>query len=112
MRLIRLILILSLVLTGHALASARGQAQLGERLVLCTGHAVVVVYGADGAPVESPYFCPDMALSLLAAVSPFDAAVAPAPRLLSLIVDPAALPDLSVAPVAAQARDPPGVSPA
>ena len=63
MRLIRLILILSLLLTGHALASARGQAQIGERLVLCTGHAVVVVYGPDGAPVESPYYCPDMALA-------------------------------------------------
>lgn len=107
MRLIRLILILSLLLTGHALASARGQAQIGERLVLCTGHAVVVVYGPDGAPVESPYYCPDMALALLAALSVVDATADPAPRILSANFDLVVLHGQPVAPVPAQARDPP-----
>ncbi|WP_299907369.1 hypothetical protein [uncultured Paracoccus sp.] len=109
MRLICLILILSVLLTGHALAAARGQAQIGERLVLCTGHAVVVVYGPDGAPVESPYFCPDMALALLAALSDADPAADPAPRILSARFDPLVLHGQPVAPVLAQARDPPSV---
>lgn len=107
MRLIRLILILALVLTGQALASARGQAQLGERVVLCSGHAVVIVYGADGAPVESPYFCPDMALALMAVVH------SPLPDLQRVaLVRPAFFVTLdrpveTVAAIAAQARDPP-----
>jgi hypothetical protein len=107
MRLIRLILILAFVLTGQALAAARGQAQLGERVVLCSGHAVVIVYGADGAPVESPYFCPDMALAIMAAV---DAAMPEWQRVLLLRPAFFASPDRSVdtsTAIAAQARDPP-----
>lgn len=112
MRLIRLILILALVLTGNALASARGQTWIGERVVLCSGHAIVVVYGPDGAPLESPYFCPDMAISLMAAIA------APKPDLrcvtvaLPLVFMPFTPRAEAISPVPAQARDPPLVSPA
>ncbi len=68
MLLIRFFLILCCVLTGYALASARGQTHIGQRVVLCSGQAVVLSYGADGKPEESPYYCPDMAAVAFASV--------------------------------------------
>ena len=112
MRALRLFLILSLMLTGFALASARGQAVIGERVVLCSGHVVVLTYGPDGTPTESPHFCPDMALALLAALAA--PAFQPAPLALSKAAVFTA-PSRSVlvfSSVAAKSRDPPLVSPA
>lgn len=62
---LHLILILCLGLTGVGLGAARGTVVRADRIVLCTGHGVVVIDHLDGSRRAS--FCPDMALSLLAA---------------------------------------------
>lgn len=64
-RLVHHALILCLVLTGIGLGAARGTVLRAERVVLCTGHGVVVVERPDGQ--RQAHLCPDMALSLLAA---------------------------------------------
>lgn len=107
-RALRLSLILCLMLTGFAAASARGQSMIGERVVLCSGHVVVLIYGPDGTPSESPYFCPDMSLLLLAATAATEAKAPP--RLTSFAPAVFAAPGravLALSRVAAQARDPP-----
>lgn len=64
------LLIVTLVLTGLALGAARGQARIAGQMVICAGNAVTVMtVDENGNPVEVPHFCPDMALSLLAAVA-------------------------------------------
>lgn len=79
-RALHALLILTLLLTGFALGTARGQARIAGEVVICSGNAVTVItVDRDGNPVERPHFCPDMALSLLAAVAA-DAPALPAPR--------------------------------
>lgn len=69
-RCLPLILILTLLLTGIGLGAARGTVLRGERIVLCTGHGVVITHrpASDGGGT-SAHFCPDMALSLLAGIA-------------------------------------------
>lgn len=110
MRVLRLFLILSLMLTGFALASARGQAVIGERVVLCSGHVLVLTYGPDGAPTESPHFCPDMALALLAAVDAPAAQTSPLALSQAAVFAPMRRPVLAFSAVAAKSRDPPLLS--
>lgn len=64
---LRLVLILTLMLTGIGLGAARGTAQINGRAVLCTGDGVVLHYlpGQDGP--QRAHICPDMALALLLA---------------------------------------------
>ncbi|MDO5611672.1 MAG: hypothetical protein Q4G14_00330 [Paracoccus sp. (in: a-proteobacteria)] len=72
-RLVHSALILILVVTGVALGSARGQAQMAGQIVICAGSVTIRIAVDDqGQPVEQNHFCPDMALSLLAAVAPAD----------------------------------------
>ncbi|TRW95477.1 hypothetical protein FNJ84_15945 [Paracoccus sp. M683] len=110
MQVIRPLLILCLVLTSFALGSARGQARIGDQVVLCSGEAVVLVYGPDGAPVESPYYCPDMVLSMLAATVLPDPSALPEPTAFAAYFTELHLGLAEAAQVAPQARDPPLVS--
>ena len=72
------ILILVVMLSAMGLGAARGTVMLADRIVLCTGQGVVMVPRPDGAPGETrPHLCPDMALSLLAAVAPPDVTLPP-----------------------------------
>ena len=66
-----LILILAVMLTSIGLGAARGTVRLDDRIVLCTGHGVVVIPRPDGQG-ERAHLCPDMALSLMAGLSPAD----------------------------------------
>lgn len=77
-RLLRLSLILLLVVTATALGHARGQSRIAGQVVLCGG-GMVTVAAADheGRPVPVPHLCPDMALSLLAGLSPEPPMAAP-----------------------------------
>lgn len=69
-RAVHSLLIVVLLLTGLALGAARGQARIAGQVVICSGNAVTVLtVDRDGNPVERPHFCPDMALSLLAALT-------------------------------------------
>lgn len=68
--LIRLFLVVILVCSGAALGAARGQLRIGDEVVLCTGEAVIVeTIDRSGKPVTVTHICPDMALSLMAAVA-------------------------------------------
>lgn len=67
---LRLCLILALIVTGQAAASARGQAMAGGEMVICAGAAVTTIrVDAGGRPVEGLHYCPDMALGLMAAIA-------------------------------------------
>ena len=92
--LLRLSLVLILVASGISLGAARGQLRAAGAVVLCAGGAMQVqLVDARGKPVARTHICPDMALSLMAAVGqpPPDAALrqggvwhldpVPAPRL-------------------------------
>lgn len=72
-RLTHATLILILVLTSLALGSARGQARMAGQIVICAGSTTITIAVDDqGQPVSRTHFCPDMALSLLAAVAAQD----------------------------------------
>ncbi len=65
-----LVLCCLLVLTGQALAIARGAPLPMGQVELCTGTGPVMVsIGADGAPISPPHYCPEGVLSLLQAVA-------------------------------------------
>ena len=65
----RLALVMALVLTSYGAASARGAAPAVDRMVICAGHDVVVVYlDAEGHPTHAPHLCPDCVMHLLADV--------------------------------------------
>ncbi|MDN5567364.1 MAG: hypothetical protein L0G27_01190 [Paracoccus sp. (in: a-proteobacteria)] len=66
---VRLVLILVLMLTSIGLGTARGTLRQGSEVVLCTGHGIVVTR-LPGTNQRQAHFCPDMALSLLAAIAP------------------------------------------
>ena len=68
------LLILLVALTSIGLGAARGTVRMGDEVVLCTGHGIVVTR-LPGEPGAAAHLCPDMALSLLAALD------APAPEL-------------------------------
>ncbi|CAM3441271.1 DUF2946 domain-containing protein [Paracoccus nototheniae] len=106
MRPLPLILILAVMLTSIGLGAARGTVRMGDQIVLCTGHGVVVIQ-RPGESVPSTHLCPDMALSLMAAVAPADV-VLDDRRLSSRHLAPGPVP--AAAPVAraqARVRDPP-----
>lgn len=60
------LVILVVALTSIGLGAARGTVRIGDEVVLCTGHGIVVTR-LPGGEGEGPRLCPDMALSLLAA---------------------------------------------
>ncbi|MCT8330558.1 hypothetical protein [Albidovulum sediminis] len=73
-------LALALVLTGFAAASARGRAVdgAGTTIVLCSaGGLLQVTLDAKGNPTGESHLCPDLAFSLIAAVSLSPAEVHP-----------------------------------
>ncbi|TJZ90471.1 hypothetical protein FA743_15105 [Paracoccus gahaiensis] len=69
-----LILILVVMLTSIGLGAARGTVLSGEQIVLCTGHGIVTIE-LPGDQGSRTHLCPDMALSILAAIGPADVAL-------------------------------------
>lgn len=76
---LRLALILCMTLTGIGLGAARGTLRIDGQIVLCTGESVVIDHGGAGGTGSRAHLCPDMALSLMAALSLPDAPVPPPP---------------------------------
>lgn len=107
----RLALILCLMLTGIGLGAARGQVQVDGHIVLCTGQGIVTVDAPPGSPAGHTHICPDMALSLLAAVHA-QPATSVAPRRLSRRVTPDRVETAlrSQDRPVVSARDPPDIS--
>lgn len=105
---LRLSLILCLILTGIGLGAARGTVSMGGGIVLCTGDGIVVRFGVDDQRSGAVHICPDMALSVLAAVD----LSGPDPVQQAGIARASSLPQVStgrhLAPPAALARAPPG----
>ncbi len=107
--LFRLSLILIFLASGIALGAARGQLRVAGAVVLCAGEAVQVqLVDVRGQPVKRTHICPDMALSLMAAVAP------PAPDMAvrqggarGLDPVPAAMPASGWQGMDARARGPP-----
>lgn len=59
-----------IVLTGQAMAVARGASGPAGQIELCTGSGPVMVYVDEaGEPVGPPHICPDFALSLILQVA-------------------------------------------
>lgn len=101
-----LILILAVMLSSIGLGAARGTVRMGDQIVLCTGHGVVVVERPDGQG-DTVRLCPDMALTFMAAIGSADVILPQrfgVPRLLSLDASPGAAP---WAQAWVRARDPP-----
>ena len=70
-RYLALFLAVTLALTAHVAAAARGHAT-GEQAILCTGAGAVVVYlDAEGTPTGPPHYCPECSLHLLDAPAGF-----------------------------------------
>ncbi|MGO4851535.1 hypothetical protein [Phaeovulum sp. W22_SRMD_FR3] len=60
---------LLLALTSESAAVARGQTMLAGQIILCSGAAITPVSGGpEGQPRGTAHLCPDMALTLLAAL--------------------------------------------
>jgi hypothetical protein len=68
--LIAAVMCLALTAMGLAAAMARGQTQIGGQVaVLCSGGGLVqITLDAKGEPTGGTHLCPDLAVSLLAAV--------------------------------------------
>lgn len=67
-----------LVMTSGAMTAARGNAQTGTLMVICTGSGfTAVVLDENGDPVETRQVCPDCALSALTGLPPVPFALAP-----------------------------------
>lgn len=59
--------ILALLVTGHAMAEARGNSGVAGHMVICAGGQIVVVpVDDDGVPLGPAHICPDCALSFVA----------------------------------------------
>lgn len=106
---LRLFLVVILVCSGIALGAARGQLRIGNEVVLCTGEAITVrTVDRDGKPVTVTHICPDMALSLMAAVAGSAADQPPAStRARILVASPSLTPALGHEALIRHARGPP-----
>ena len=63
-------LALLLVVTGQALAVARGAPLPAGQVELCTGSGpVMVLLDSHGQPIDAPHYCPEGVLALLLAVA-------------------------------------------
>ncbi|MFV0293768.1 MAG: hypothetical protein ACK5II_11390 [Paracoccus sp. (in: a-proteobacteria)] len=66
---LRVILVGLLVLTSQSLAVARGQNRLLSEQVICAGGGMATItVDEQGQPARRMVICPDMALSLMAAI--------------------------------------------
>lgn len=111
-RLLPVLLSVLIGLTSLTLGHARGQARMGETVVLCTGSgAVVVTLDAEGNPTGPAHICPDMALALMAGVAAASPAL-PDARLVrsERLVVATALPPQPVTLPLGQPRGPPSLS--
>lgn len=105
---LRLAVILCIALTGIGLGAARGTVLIGGQVVLCSGHAVVVLLQADeGGPDGHAHLCPDMALSLLHAIASNVPLAAPQRRVLRAAAASAQGAMIAHDPPPALARAPP-----
>ncbi|GGX59992.1 hypothetical protein GCM10007385_31540 [Tateyamaria omphalii] len=66
-----IVLSLALLLASLGTAVARGAPQAEDKIVICSGTTVAVIFvDADGQPTTAPHVCPDCALHLFAALAP------------------------------------------
>jgi len=62
----KLALVVSVLLTGYSAAYARGANPAVDRMVICAGHVIDVIYvDAEGKETIAPHLCPDCITHLL-----------------------------------------------
>ena len=72
------LLTLVMIMTSGAMTAARGSAQPGTFMVICTGSGLTaVVLDENGEPVETQQVCPDCTLNALAGIPPVPFTLAP-----------------------------------
>lgn len=97
----------AVLLTSLSLGAARGQVLWGGQIVLCSGSAVTIpAQDVPGHPGHAA-LCPDMALSLMAAVAAPAMAVAAAPRRVQVLSFAPPPPAETQLPRPRQGRGPP-----
>ncbi len=68
----------SLVISGQAIALAKGASPATDYMVLCTGHGTVILFtDQNGDPTAAPHLCPDCTLAALTATPGPDTSVQP-----------------------------------
>lgn len=101
-------LIALLVLTSASLAVARAAPDAAGQMVLCTGSGPVVVHVDEtGTPVDPPHYCPDCAMTLLAAVAGENASFKITGSVSALVFETSASHFSSAPDPGAKARGPP-----
>ncbi|WP_224826440.1 hypothetical protein [Cognatishimia sp. MH4019] len=107
-RLLIPLMVALMVLTSASLAVARAAPDAAGQMVLCTGSGPVVMhFDENGDPVGAPHYCPDCAMTLLAAVSGHAPVVEDLCAVQSIRFDAADTLARKAQPRKAQARDPP-----
>lgn len=106
-----------LALTSVTMAVARGQTRVAGEMVLCSGYGIVVLHldaagnpvdGPGGAPGGAVHLCPDMVLSMLAALPLAEVLPQrPAPARATLALPFALVLPSGLAPGLVRARGPP-----
>ena len=100
---------LSLVISGQAIALAKGASPATGYMVLCTGHGTVVLFtDQNGDPTATPHLCPDCTLAALTATPDPDASLRPFQGKLVPLDWPERASNTTIDPATApQARGPP-----
>lgn len=105
---LQLLLVLALVVTGQALAQARGQAAAVGQMVICTGTGPVMVsVDTEGNPTGPPHICPEGALALFLDGAAPATGHAPVRALFGLARCSESPPSTAQAEIRPSARDPP-----
>lgn len=101
-------LCLLLVLTGQALAVARGAPLPVGQVELCTGSGpVMVALDADGNPISAPHYCPEGVLSLIQALALAPLDLQPVGQVTSVVLSDSDRPLISSPRAPARSRGPP-----
>ncbi|MDO5647189.1 hypothetical protein [Paracoccus sp. (in: a-proteobacteria)] len=106
-RLLPLFLILIVALTSIGLGAARGVVRAGDQVVICTGSGPVTIRLPGDSHDGGAHICPDMALSLMAAVGVADVAPVVPPVVARGIALPAPVLGHVVSVDVVRARGPP-----
>lgn len=112
-RFLSITLALLIAVTSQQMAVARGVAvDAAGSVILCTGQGpVTVVLDTQGIPIEGTggiiHFCPDCALTLIAAIDAPNTLPLPVTHMQMLTQTSAVAPQKPVIPKTAQARAPP-----
>ncbi|MEM7318819.1 MAG: hypothetical protein AAF408_07330 [Pseudomonadota bacterium] len=101
---------LLVMLTGQAMAQARGMDMAVGQIVICSGTGPVIIFVDEtGQPTQAPQYCPDYVIGVLGAVALPEAALTDAPGTGDASPGPEPATLWWADPFAILARAPPGI---